>query len=197
MPVQLAIYLRHSRILFDHNLYSSDVSPRNRGSRPSRTGIIFNRNFPSLKSINPPKTVCIEMVWGPYIPHNSLNICFESILRSRRNALQWSASTAVLKLVLRDQNLTLNSDAGSTFTHMCKGLVPVNTGLSPSPSHQQFYCWPFPGGASIAVPLARFPCVLIFCMARMYTGQNYFPARFCPCSIDFDRAACHMNLSED
>ena len=37
-------------------------------------------NFPALKTLTHLKTVRIEMVWGPYIPHNSLNICFESIL---------------------------------------------------------------------------------------------------------------------
>ena len=62
------IFDRQSRILFDHKLYSSDVSLGNRGFRPSQTGIIFNRKFPSFKSFNPPKTVRIEMVWGPYIP---------------------------------------------------------------------------------------------------------------------------------
>ena len=49
------IFDRQSRILFDHNLYSSDVSLGNRGFRPSRTDIIFNRKFPSFKSFNPPK----------------------------------------------------------------------------------------------------------------------------------------------
>ena len=49
------IFDRQSRILFDHNLYSSDVSLGNRGFRPSRMGIIFNRKFPSFKSFNPPK----------------------------------------------------------------------------------------------------------------------------------------------
>ena len=48
MPVQLAISLTD-------NLYSSDVSLGNRGFRPSKTGIIFNRKFPSFKSFNPPK----------------------------------------------------------------------------------------------------------------------------------------------
>ena len=37
-------------------------------------------NFPALKALTHLKTVCIEMVWGPYIPHSLLNICFESIL---------------------------------------------------------------------------------------------------------------------
>ena len=49
------IFDRQSCILFDHNLYSSDVSLGNRGFRPSKTGIIFNRKFPSFKSFNPPK----------------------------------------------------------------------------------------------------------------------------------------------
>ena len=56
MPGQLAIsYDRQSRILFDHNFYSSDVSLGNRGFRTSRTGTIFNRKFLSFKSFNPPK----------------------------------------------------------------------------------------------------------------------------------------------
>ena len=62
------IFDRHSRILFDHNLYSTDVSLGNRGFRPSlgnrgfrpsRMGIIFNRIFPSFKSFNPPKN-CVH-----------------------------------------------------------------------------------------------------------------------------------------
>ena len=80
------IFDRQSRILFDHNLYSSDVSLGNRGFRPFRTGIIYNRKFLSFKSFNPPK-ICIEMVWGPYIPHNSLNICIESILSLMRHLI--------------------------------------------------------------------------------------------------------------
>ena len=63
MPVQLAISLTDNRAsLFDNNLYSSDVSLGNRGFRPSRTGIIFNRKFPSFKSFNHLKTVRTEMV---------------------------------------------------------------------------------------------------------------------------------------
>ena len=81
------IFNRQSRILFDHNLYSSDVSLGNRGFRSSRTGIIFNRKFPSFKSFIHLKTVRIEMVWGPYIPHNLLNICFESILSLMRHLM--------------------------------------------------------------------------------------------------------------
>ena len=77
------IFDRQSRILFDHNLYSSDVSLGNRGFRPfSLPGRVSSttENFPALKALIHLKTVRIEMVWGPYVPHNSLNICFESIL---------------------------------------------------------------------------------------------------------------------
>ena len=80
------IFNRQSRILFDHNLYSSDVSLGNRGFRQaSRMGIIFHRKFPSF---NPPKN-CAR--WNGlrsiYIPHNSLNICFESILSLLRHLI--------------------------------------------------------------------------------------------------------------
>ena len=75
---------RQSRILFNHNLYSSDISLGNRGFRPSRTGIIFNRKFPSFKSFNPPKncahwnglrsiytTQFIKYLLWIYIKHNA------------------------------------------------------------------------------------------------------------------------------
>ena len=81
------IFDRQSRILFDHYLYSSDVSLGNRGFRPSRTGIIFNRKFPSFKSFNPPKNCAHWSGLSPYIPHNSLNICFESILSLMRHLI--------------------------------------------------------------------------------------------------------------
>ena len=81
------IFDRQSRILFDHNLYSSNVCLRNRGFRPSRMGIIFNRKFAALKALTHLKTVRTEMVWGPYIPHSSLNICFESILSLMRHLI--------------------------------------------------------------------------------------------------------------
>ena len=44
-------------------------------------------NFLTLKALTHLKTVHIEMVWGPYIPHNSLNICFESILSLMRHLM--------------------------------------------------------------------------------------------------------------
>ena len=81
------IFDRQSRILFDHKFYSSDFSLGNRDFRPSRTGIIFNRNFPALKALTHLKTVRTERVWGSYIPHNSLNICVESILSLIRHLI--------------------------------------------------------------------------------------------------------------
>ena len=33
-------------------------------------------NFPALKALTHLKTMRIVMIWGPYIPHNSLKICF-------------------------------------------------------------------------------------------------------------------------
>ena len=81
------IFDRQSPILFNHNLYSSDVSLGNRGFRPSRTGSIFNRKFPSFKSLTYLIIVRIEMVWSPYIPHSSLHICFESILSLMRHLI--------------------------------------------------------------------------------------------------------------
>ena len=67
---------RQLRILFDHNLYSRDVSLDNRGFRPSMMVSSSTENFPALKALTHLKTVRIELVWGPYIPHSSLNICF-------------------------------------------------------------------------------------------------------------------------
>ena len=44
-------------------------------------------NFPALKALTHLKPVRTEMVWGPYIPHNSLNIYFESILSLMRHLI--------------------------------------------------------------------------------------------------------------
>ena len=52
------IFDRQSGILFDHNLYSSDVSLGNRGFRPSRTGSSSIVNFPALKVLTHLKTNC-------------------------------------------------------------------------------------------------------------------------------------------
>ena len=78
---------RQSHILFNHNLHSSGVSLGDRGFRPCRTVSSSTENFPALKALTHLKTVHIEMVWGPYILHNSLNICFESILSLMRHLI--------------------------------------------------------------------------------------------------------------
>ena len=52
MPVQLAISLTIGHPVRPQSFY---VGLGNRGFRPSRTGIIVNRKFPSFKSFNPPK----------------------------------------------------------------------------------------------------------------------------------------------
>ena len=81
MPVQLAISLTDSRASCSTTIFTAAmlalvtevlVLP---GWVSSST-----ENFLSLKALTHLKSVRIEMVWGPYIPHNSLNICFESIL---------------------------------------------------------------------------------------------------------------------
>ena len=71
---------RQSHILFNHNLYSSDVGLPGQVSSSTE-------NFPALKALTHLKTVHIEMVWDPYVPHNSLNICFESILSLMRHLI--------------------------------------------------------------------------------------------------------------
>ena len=48
--------------------------------------VLPSENFPALKALTHLK-LRIEMVWGPYIPHNSLNICFESILSLMRHLI--------------------------------------------------------------------------------------------------------------
>ena len=57
MPVQLAISLTDNRASCSTTIFTagSCVSLGNRGFRPSRMGIIFNRKFSSFKSFNPPK----------------------------------------------------------------------------------------------------------------------------------------------
>ena len=60
------IFYRQSRILFDHNLYSSDVSLVTEVlGLPGRVSSSIE-NFPALKALTHLKTVRIEIVWGPY-----------------------------------------------------------------------------------------------------------------------------------
>ena len=78
------IFDRQSRIPFDHNLYSSDVSLVTEVlGLPGRVSS-STENFPALTHLT---NVRIEVVWGPYIPHNSLNICFEFILSLMRHLI--------------------------------------------------------------------------------------------------------------
>ena len=81
MPVQLAISLTDNRASYSTTIFTvvmlalvTEVL-----GLPGWVSC-STENFPALKALNHLKTVRIVMVWGPYIPHNSLNICFESIL---------------------------------------------------------------------------------------------------------------------
>ena len=80
MPVQLAISLTDNRAscstIFTAAMLALVAEVLGLPGRVSSS----TENFPALKALTHLKTVCIEMVWSPYIPHNSLNICFESIL---------------------------------------------------------------------------------------------------------------------
>ena len=81
MPVQLAIYLTDNRascstIIFKAAMLALVTEVLGLPGRVSSS----TENLPALKALTHLKTVRIEMVWGPYISHNSLNICFESIL---------------------------------------------------------------------------------------------------------------------
>ena len=55
MPVQLAISLTDNRASCSTTIFTAVMLSCNRSFRPSRTGIIFNRKFPSFKNFNPPK----------------------------------------------------------------------------------------------------------------------------------------------
>ena len=73
------IFDRQSRILFDHFFIAAMLALVTGFRLPGRVSS-STKNFLALKALTHLKTVRIEMAWGPYIPHNSLNICFESIL---------------------------------------------------------------------------------------------------------------------
>ena len=82
------LYLWQSRILFDHNLYSSDVSLGNRSFRPSRMGTIYNRKFLSCKSLNPPKTWTHWNGLRSIYTTQFINVCFESIFSLMRHLIK-------------------------------------------------------------------------------------------------------------
>ena len=78
MPVQLAIPLTDSRASYSTTIFTAAmlalvIEVLGLSGRVSSS----TENFPPLKALTHLKTVRIEMVWGPYIAHNSLNICFE------------------------------------------------------------------------------------------------------------------------
>ena len=56
MPVQLAISLTDNRASCSTTIFTVAMLALVTCFRPSRTGIIFNKKFPSFKSFNPPKT---------------------------------------------------------------------------------------------------------------------------------------------
>ena len=80
MPVQLAITLTDNRASCSTTIFTAAMLALVTEilGLPGRVSS-STENFPALKALTHLKTVCIEIVWGPYIPHNSLNICFESI----------------------------------------------------------------------------------------------------------------------
>ena len=85
MPVQLAISLTDNRAscsttVFTAAMLALVIEVLGLPGRVSSS----TENFPALTHL---KTVRIEMVWGPYIPYNSLNICFESILSLMRHLI--------------------------------------------------------------------------------------------------------------
>ena len=88
MPVQLAKSLTDNRASYSTTIFTAVMLALVTEvlGLPGRVSS-STENFPVLKALTHLKTVCIEMVWGPYIPHNSLNICFESTLSLMQNLI--------------------------------------------------------------------------------------------------------------
>ena len=88
MPVQLAICLTDNRASCSTTIFTAAMLALVTGvlGLPGRVSS-STENFPALKALTHLKTVRIEMVWGPYIPHNSLIICFDSILSLMRHLI--------------------------------------------------------------------------------------------------------------
>ena len=88
MPVQLAISLTDDRASCSTTIFTAAmlVLVTEVLGLPGRVSS-STENFPALKALTHLKTVRIEMVWGPYIPHNSLNICFDYILSLMRHLI--------------------------------------------------------------------------------------------------------------
>ena len=87
MPVQLAISLTDSRASCSTTIFTAAMLALVTEVLGLPGRISSTESFPALKALTHLKTLRIEMVWGPYIPHNSLNICFESILSVMRHLI--------------------------------------------------------------------------------------------------------------
>ena len=88
MPVQLAISLTDNRASCSTTIFTAAMLAlvTEISGLPGRVSS-STENFPALKALTHLKTVRIAMVWGPYIVHNSLNICFESIVSLMRHLI--------------------------------------------------------------------------------------------------------------
>ena len=88
MPVQLVISLTDNRASCSTTIFTAVMLALVTEvlGLPGRVSS-SRENFPALKTLTHLTTVRTEMVWGPYIPYNSLNICFESILSLMRHLI--------------------------------------------------------------------------------------------------------------
>ena len=88
MPVQLAISLTDNHTSCSTTIFTAAMLALVTEflGLPGRVSS-STENYPALKALTHLKSVRIEMLWGPYIPHNSLNICFESILSLMRHLI--------------------------------------------------------------------------------------------------------------
>ena len=87
MPLQLAISLIDNRASCSTTIFTAAMLALVTEvlGLPGRVSS-STENFPTLKALTHLKTVRIEMDC-PYIPNNSLNICFESILSLMRHLI--------------------------------------------------------------------------------------------------------------
>ena len=88
MPVQLAISLTDNRASCSTTIFTAPMLALITEvlGLPGRVSS-STENFQALKDLTHLNTLRIEMVWGPYIPHNSLNICFKTILSLMRHLI--------------------------------------------------------------------------------------------------------------
>ena len=88
MAVQLAISLTNNRASCSITIFTAAMLALVTEVLGLPGQVLYSiENFPALKALTHVKTVRIEMVWDPFIPHNSLNICFESILSLMRHLI--------------------------------------------------------------------------------------------------------------